>query len=51
MKLTTTREAAHINGLKVLVYGAAGVGKTTLASTCRCWRSPAWRTFTTPIGS
>ena len=33
MKITTTREAAHINGLKVLVYGAAGVGKTTLCAT------------------
>lgn len=33
MRLTTTREAAHLQGLKVLVYGGAGVGKTTLCAT------------------
>jgi phage nucleotide-binding protein len=33
MKLTTTREAAHLNGLKVLVYGGPGAGKTTLCAT------------------
>ena len=33
MKITTTREAARLNGLKVLVYGGAGVGKTTLCAT------------------
>jgi len=32
-KLTTTKEAAVLNGLKVLVYGGAGVGKTRLCST------------------
>lgn len=33
IKLTTTREAAQINGIKVLVYGQAGSGKTTLCAT------------------
>ena len=33
IKLTTTREAAQSNGIKMLVYGGAGSGKTTLAST------------------
>ena len=33
MRLTTTREAAHLQGLKVLVYGGAGVGKTSLCAT------------------
>jgi phage nucleotide-binding protein len=33
IKLTTTRQAAQINGLKFLVYGAAGAGKTRLAAT------------------
>ena len=31
--LESTKNAASINGLKVLVYGAAGVGKTTLCGT------------------
>lgn len=33
VKLTTTRQAAQTNGLKVLVYGGAGAGKTTLCKT------------------
>lgn len=33
MKITTTRQAAMLNGIKVLVYGRAGVGKTTLCAT------------------
>lgn len=33
IKLTSTREAAKTNGLKVLVYGGAGAGKTTLCRT------------------
>lgn len=33
MKLTNTRDAAG-NGIKMLVYGGAGVGKTTLIKTC-----------------
>ena len=33
VKLTSTRDAARINGLKILVYGAAGAGKTTLCAT------------------
>lgn len=33
VKLTSTREAAHTNGLKILIYGAAGAGKTTLCKT------------------
>jgi hypothetical protein len=30
---TTTRQAAQINGVKVLIHGKAGVGKTPLAAT------------------
>ena len=33
MKLTTSREAAQVGGLKVLVYGGPGAGKTTLCAT------------------
>lgn len=33
IKLTTTREAAKTNGIKVCVYGGAGAGKTTLCGT------------------
>ena len=33
IRLTTTREAAQINGLKVCVYGASGAGKTRLCVT------------------
>lgn len=33
IKLTTTREAAKINGLKICAYGQAGSGKTTLCGT------------------
>lgn len=33
IRLTTTREAAQLNGLKVCVYGASGSGKTVLTST------------------
>lgn len=33
IKLTTTRQAAALNGVKVCVYGAAGAGKTCLAAT------------------
>ncbi len=33
IKLTTTAQAARDNGLKVLVHGPAGAGKTTLAAT------------------
>lgn len=33
LKFTTTDKAAQLNGVKVLVYGQAGVGKTVLAST------------------
>ena len=33
IKLTTTRQEAQSNGIKVLVYGQAGMGKTTLVST------------------
>jgi len=33
LKFTTSREAAKINGIKCLVYGRAGVGKTTLCAT------------------
>ena len=33
VKLTTARQAAVDNGIKVLVYGGAGSGKTVLAST------------------
>lgn len=33
IRLTTTRESAHLNGVKILCYGAAGTGKTTLCAT------------------
>ena len=33
LKFTTTDRAAQMNGVKVLVYGQAGVGKTVLCST------------------
>ena len=33
IKLTTTRAAAQVNGIKVLVHGPAGSGKTTLCAT------------------
>jgi len=33
LKFTTTRDSAAISGVKVLVYGKAGVGKTVLCST------------------
>lgn len=33
IKLTTTSEAARLHGVKCLVYGRAGVGKTTLCKT------------------
>lgn len=33
IKLTTSREAAQLNGVKVTVFGAAGSGKTMLCST------------------
>ena len=33
LNFTTTREAAQTNGVKVLVYGKAGVGKTVLCAT------------------
>lgn len=33
LKLTTTRQSAQLNGVKVLVYGAAGSGKTSLCAT------------------
>ncbi|NYT81407.1 ATP-binding protein [Alcaligenaceae bacterium] len=33
IQLKSTREAARTNGLKVLVYGGAGAGKTTLCKT------------------
>ncbi len=33
VKLTTTRDAAQLNGVKVTVFGAAGSGKTVLCST------------------
>lgn len=32
--LTTSDQAALLHGIKVLVYGKAGYGKTTLAATC-----------------
>lgn len=33
LQFTTTSEAARVNGIKVLVYGKAGTGKTVLCST------------------
>lgn len=33
IKLTTSRESARLNGVKMLVYGRAGVGKTMLCAT------------------
>jgi len=33
VKLISAREAAHMNGLKVLVYGESGAGKTRLITT------------------
>ena len=33
VKLISAREAAHLNGLKVLVYGESGAGKTRLLTT------------------
>ena len=33
IKLTTTKQAAQLNGLKMLVYGASGAGKTRLCAT------------------
>lgn len=33
LKFTTTDRASQLNGVKVLVYGGAGMGKTVLAST------------------
>lgn len=33
IKLTTTHEAAKLHGVKALVYGRAGVGKTSLCAT------------------
>lgn len=33
IKLTSTREAAALHGMKITVYGQAGSGKTTLSST------------------
>lgn len=33
IKLTTTRQAATLNGVKLCVYGAAGAGKTVLSAT------------------
>lgn len=33
IKLTTTRQSAQINGIKVLVHGPAGAGKTSLCAT------------------
>ena len=33
LKFTTTDKAAQLNGVKVLVYGQAGAGKTVLTST------------------
>lgn len=34
INFTTTKEANKINGVKILVYGLSGVGKTTLCKTC-----------------
>ncbi len=33
LKLTTTKQAAQLNGLKVCVYGSSGAGKTRLCAT------------------
>lgn len=33
LKFTTTHDAAKLHGIKMLVYGNAGVGKTTLSAT------------------
>ena len=33
IKLTSTKEAAKVNGIKVLTYGQAGAGKTSLCAT------------------
>lgn len=33
IKLTTTRQAAQANGVKIMVYGQAGAGKTMLSNT------------------
>ena len=33
IKLTTTKQAAQVNGIKVLTYGQAGAGKTSLCAT------------------
>jgi GTPase SAR1 family protein len=33
-RLTTTARSAKTGGVKIVVYGPAGVGKTTLAATC-----------------
>ncbi len=33
LKFTTTNEAGQLHGIKVLIYGRSGVGKTTLART------------------
>lgn len=33
IKLTTTRQAARLNGVKITVYGASGAGKTSLCAT------------------
>lgn len=33
IKLTSTKQAAQVNGIKVLVYGGAGAGKTSLCAT------------------
>jgi hypothetical protein len=33
IRLTTARQAAQLNGIKMLVYGGSGAGKTTLCTT------------------
>jgi phage nucleotide-binding protein len=33
IKLTNTKQAAKVNGIKILTYGQAGTGKTTLCAT------------------
>lgn len=33
LQFTTSEESAHVAGVKVLVYGGAGIGKTVLAAT------------------